>query len=378
MVDSMALLRHEPSSKSEAAGGFSPEVVRGGAGLFELLEDWKALFSRAKTPQVFFHPAWVLSWLEVLHNRGEPVTLVIRGPDGSLAGILPMFEVPAIGGRGLWPMGAHSADRFEPLLAGSEPALLRAFWSGLEGLLEDHVFAWLPLVPAAFLEASDETYRSDGRMRRKIRPRVPHQYWEREAGVGFDAFLSAAMRKKSRKGLERQRRQLAEKGDLRWEHHREPEAVARFLPELQSLEAASWKGGAGVGLFSNPAVARFYRLLLPRLAAEGLVELSCLRVGEISVAYELALLAGRCRLVHNMAFLPDFAAYSPGMQLLLRNFERVFAGPVGRVDFLQGGHAYKGRFANRQARLMDLSLFAGGWAGRLNGWTFRRLAGRRG
>ena len=74
---------------------------------------------------------------------------------------------------------------------------------------------------------------------------------------------------KKRKELRRQRKRLADTGDLTSTTTAEPAALTAALLDFLSLEAAGWKGRAGTAAKRNDAVRCFVVEAVTALAAEG-------------------------------------------------------------------------------------------------------------
>ena len=358
---------------------YSARVLCGWNEANSIQAEWNELFQQASFPQVFYSHAWIGTVCDTLIDSRKLRVLTLWGgePGETLMALVPFFEVAALGGKGLWPASAHSGDLFDPLLRQENPALLSAFWTALEGLQASYQFVWFPLLSSRFCQAPLGPPEGMKWGAPVCRARTPNLYLERPEGLDFDTFLKESMRRKSRQNLGRQIRKLEERGEVLWEILREPETVGRFIPEIESIERESWKGRDGLGLFSNKQVGAFYRRVLPRLADEGILEITCLRVGGFSVAYEMTFFRDHTRLVHNQAFLPDYASHSPGLLLLVRNLERVFAEGVARVDFLQGDLEFKRRFTNQRQDLFDMAFFAPTFWGKVNAAVFHWLTRKR-
>ncbi|CDZ94918.1 GNAT family N-acetyltransferase [Pseudomonas saudiphocaensis] len=92
--------------------------------------------------------------------------------------------------------------------------------------------------------------------------------------------------------------------------------IAQCLQTLEAVEAASWKGDNGVGIFSPGPHRDWIIRALTSLAAEGHVRVVQLSLEGRCISYRLGLL-DRGRLYdYNIAFLPEFASLGSGRLLL--------------------------------------------------------------
>ncbi|MGE6320368.1 GNAT family N-acetyltransferase [Pseudomonas oryzihabitans] len=85
---------------------------------------------------------------------------------------------------------------------------------------------------------------------------------------------------------------------------------------LQALEALSWKGSEGVGIFSGARRQRWMQVALQGLAAEDGLRIVLLEHQGVCLSYRLGLLQGGRLYDYNIAFHPDHAALGSGRLLL--------------------------------------------------------------
>lgn len=309
----------------------------------------------------------MFTWLETLGKEMAVVGIISRDSSGKLAGCLPLFEIPAIKGKGLWPFCAQSADNFSPLLENPESPALVALLGGVQELLSHYHFVWLPLLHQNTVESHWLPNCTSLALHPKIRERTETRLLE-VPSISFEEFSKETMGKKSRQNLRRAERQLKEQGTLLHETFQTPEAVRKFFPEMVSLEHISWKGENGLGIFSKAEITSFYAKLLPAAADAGELRLSALRLNEYAIAFEIAFIHKDYYGIHSQSFLPDYQKYSPGKQLLMRNYQWAFEHHFKVIDFMQGDIPFKERITNRHEKLIDLSFFAPTRIGRFHRW----------
>ncbi|WP_322616617.1 GNAT family N-acetyltransferase [Pseudomonas sp. BIC9C] len=89
-----------------------------------------------------------------------------------------------------------------------------------------------------------------------------------------------------------------------------------LLQELSEVEAVSWKGDEGVGIFSDARHRLWMDRAFTALAARGLVRVVVLELEGRCISYRLGLLEQGRLYDYNLAFLPQYADLGSGRVLL--------------------------------------------------------------
>lgn len=159
-----------------------------------------------------------------------------------------------------------------------------------------------------------------------------------------------------------------------------------LVERLQAVEAASWKGAEGVGIFSGIQRRRWMQLALLGLAAEDVLRVVILEQAGICISYRLGLLQNGRLYDYSIAFHPDYAALGSG-RLLLDEWLRwgLEAGwewvDASRVSLQNSSHQLHERqtdscehwrwsLYSRSAKGLLLALLTSGWQ------LFKRLRHR--
>ena len=159
-----------------------------------------------------------------------------------------------------------------------------------------------------------------------------------------DLKRSGSTRKKLRQDWNR----LATLGAADVVNEREPERVRAAFEVFLAMEGESWKGDRGTALMSNTRSAAFTRRLICDLAAQKDASVALLRVGGKAVAAQVLLYCGRTAYTWKTAFDADYAKYSPGMLLIDKVTDELFAAGIEAIDScaVEGsfmGHLWTGR-----------------------------------
>ena len=315
----MAPLPVPPSDSGHANGLVTVELV----GAHDLTaahrRAWQKLADHALDPNVFYEPAFALAALEHLPGMASVrLGFVWHGAaeDGMLCAVIPI-EL-----QRRWPLCCRAAVGWRhpfavltnPLLApGSEEMALGAFLDHLAHLRGTPRYVIWPLLADANAAAQAisqfakalgrQTFVVSGSQRAVLNC---HQ------AVGFLEGITA----KRRKEMRRQRRRLAESGDVAHLTATDGEELERAVEEFLGLEALGWKGRAGTAARQDKGTAAFLRA-----AVMGLSEVSKTRVDSLLVcgrlvASTVTLRSGTSGSLWKIAHDEAHASQAPGIQLL--------------------------------------------------------------
>jgi CelD/BcsL family acetyltransferase involved in cellulose biosynthesis len=281
---------------------------------------WRALHARALEPNPFYAPDFVLAGLRHLPD-GERMRLLMIWRETStartLAGVLPLADgrrryvlpVPVVVAADLY--GNLSTPLIDPenpcevwtaILAALDAAGLRALL-----LPNAHRDGYSQI---ALAHACSETGRAvaalDNHERALLR--------SREEGA---TYLRATLETRRRKEADRQRRRLAEQGELEFRVARSPDEVSAALEAFLDLESAGWKGRRGTDLKGAPGTAAFIRDMARGMATQSAIRVVSLTSGERLVASGIVVLSGTRAFYIKTTYDEALARFSPGLLLTL-------------------------------------------------------------
>lgn len=97
-----------------------------------------------------------------------------------------------------------------------------------------------------------------------------------------------------------------------------PDAMSMgpLLRIISEVEAVSWKGDEGVGIFATPQSRQWVERAFTALAGQGLVRVVMLELNGRCISYRLGLLEQGRLYDYNLAFLPQYADLGSGRVLL--------------------------------------------------------------
>jgi CelD/BcsL family acetyltransferase involved in cellulose biosynthesis len=289
------------------------------AGLAGVAAEWQALARRAVEPNVFYEPAFALAAAPALAPDAGAVLVRAAGQQ-QLIGLFPCrieprrygVRLPLLAGwaHEYGPLGTPlvDADALHPTVAAfldhvaddpKLPKLLRMPYQ-----VEDGPVA--TALVSVMAQRGGRTARFDRHQRALLAPPKDR------AG-----YLDAALGRKKRKELGRQRRRLDEAGGLQLTFAGTPAEAAEALADFLALEARGWKGAAGTAATQSDAIRRFMESAVAGLAAQGQARVARLVHADRAIAAGVLLTSGRGAWFWKIAHDEDAARASPGVQLTL-------------------------------------------------------------
>lgn len=279
-------------------------------------EQWRELAASAAEANPFYEPWMLLPALRAFAARDRvEVVLAFRGD--VLCGLFPVAYR-----RGRAELWRH------PYCYLTAPLLRR----GCERIA---MRCWLDAMAARSALVRIEDMPAAGHVRMHLVDELNERGWPalvtqahtravlRRAG-STDEFLARALAGKRRKEFRRQRARLSELGALTTDELPPGADPRPFIDELLALEAAGWKGRAGVASLPDRA---FLEQMAAGAAREGRLQMLALRLDGRPLALKLNLFAGEGAFAFKIAFDESFARFSPGVLLELDNVERAHRIP---------------------------------------------------
>ncbi len=287
------------------------------AGLADVADAWRDLCARAAEPNVFYEPAFALAAAPVLgHGAGA---VLVWSPEGRLMGLFPTrvdrhryglpFALLAAWTHAYGPLGTPLVDRDRMA------EVVATFF--------DHVQA-APDLPKLVLipDLADGTVAralADGALCRggRVRDFEPRRRALLATADDAATYLKAAVGKRRRQELARQRHKLAARGALACTFETDPAGADTAFAAFLALERSGWKGRAGTAAALDDDIAGFMRRAVAALAREHKVIAACLRHAGRPIAVTLAIRSGDGAWLWKIAYDEAEAQSSPGVQVTL-------------------------------------------------------------
>ncbi|MGX9392450.1 GNAT family N-acetyltransferase [Nitrobacteraceae bacterium UC4446_H13] len=229
------------------------------------------------------------------------------------------------------------------------PAMLAAIQQDpeLPKVLHLHSFEQETLCYAALQR---ELTRQGGAQR--ILDETNRPYATRDEGIK----KSGSTRKKLRQDWNR----LSALGAVDVVNDRTPVQVTEAFEAFLKLEQASWKGARGTALLCDAADAAFVRELAAKLSAEGRTSVALLRVDGKAIAAQVVMYSGRTAYTWKTAFDADYARYSPGMLLVDKVTEQLFADPaIESIDSCSYEDGFMAKLWTARRKMVEMLVHVG-------------------
>jgi CelD/BcsL family acetyltransferase involved in cellulose biosynthesis len=299
-----------------------------------LLEAWEHLAERPLERNVFAESWMLLPALETLvHDEEARAGIVVDTSTHEVLGVFPFVRnrrwnrLPITVASG-W---IHEQSYLgTPLLHPAPELAKHAIVGFLDALAAEHLVEFndvagdgefMHLLMEVIAERKLGWLLTDSVTRPVLRPRDD-----------ADSYLAEALDGDARRKLRSKEKGLRAVGPLRTEVAEVSSEVEAWLETFIRLEASGWKGAQGGALAHNPGARRYVEVVVREACRRGRVMALTLRVGDRPVAMKLNLSSGDEWFAYKIAYDPDFARFSPGLQLEVENIRRVHS--LGKVRWM--------------------------------------------
>jgi CelD/BcsL family acetyltransferase involved in cellulose biosynthesis len=286
--------------------------------LATLADPWRELAARALEPNVFYEPAFALAAAPAFGSDAGVVLVWADTARQRLIGFFPAriaawrrgFLLPTALGwtHPYGPLGTPLVDRDHATSAISA-------WLDFIARERSLPKRWLlPLLPSegAFAAALTSALAAGGGHCVLF---AQHQRALLAPTQDRAGYLDSALSAKKRKELARQRRRLAEGGEVATVIAAGRAATAPALEDFMTLERKGWKGRGGTAAAQDAVVGRFMREAVLQLAETDQARIARLTIGTRTLAAGILLNSGAAGWFWKIAYDEDAARSSPGVQL---------------------------------------------------------------
>jgi CelD/BcsL family acetyltransferase involved in cellulose biosynthesis len=187
------------------------------------------------------------------------------------------------------------------------------------------------------------------------------------------AEVLARLPKKTRWTIRKGEAELRGRGTLTYQEITSHDSAPGLIEDIYSIEARSWKHGAGTAITSQSRQQEFYEALIPCAAIAGVLSAHVLRLDNYPIAYILGIAADDGVFLDlKESFDQTYSGFSPGHVLKKFAIEALIARGTRTYDFMGNCEDYKMRWTDRTYRVETLSLVNRNLIGRLI--RFRQFA----
>jgi CelD/BcsL family acetyltransferase involved in cellulose biosynthesis len=318
------------------------EVVTDLSRLHELEDDWRAL--AVLRENAFVTPEWFFAWHRQYGSERDLDVVAVRGPDGTLRGVMPLTRDESAHPTALKVGGANLADHLHPVARGGAEEVEVAAVAGRK--LGAEIDRWNAIVlnnvdldagwPRAMASAAHVSLASiSSRQTQMPYIRLPES-WE--------AYLAGRSRN-LRSQLKRKLRRLERGHEVRFRRTADVHELDRDLKTFFRLHDARWDPRGGSSSKTERARA-FHHDFSAAALKLGWLRLWFMEVDGEPVAAWYGWCLGSRYSYYLAGFSPRWSRASVGLLLLAHTVRAAIEEGAAEYDMLLGEERYKQRFAN--------------------------------
>jgi CelD/BcsL family acetyltransferase involved in cellulose biosynthesis len=285
--------------------------------LFALGADWDDLVQNAAEENAYYSPRYAQALLQ-FHQPGQNVRALAVRKGSRLIGLLP-YVAERWRWAGLAEVNVAWTNPYifssTPLLSRTElDAAVEALLDAMEQNRRVHRFWLLPAcnvdgpVAQAFTRALSARGLACETLNVFDRPVL-------RSGATFEEHMEAHVSSKRRRELRRNRRRIAEAGELSFRSYTEGAGLDDGLEAFLRIEKSGWKGEQGTALDCTEAGGRFARAALGGGGPAPIGRADMLCLDDVAIAVSMSIQTGRTAFTIKCAFDEAFRAHSAGLLL---------------------------------------------------------------
>jgi CelD/BcsL family acetyltransferase involved in cellulose biosynthesis len=296
---------------------------------------WNELAGR--TPSSFFSSFdYVRTAWQHFHGTKERLFILVFSEADTILGIAPFCiiqrRIRGIPCRIVRFIAAWEGDRPQILTARSEIET----WRTLFRFLENEFTSWeiLDLIeqPVEGLKDSGWSFLPQSGWYWESQPDVVDYY--NLLGGSWEEYFSGLSGKTRQKWRSKINHLAAAPGGYKVERIAYPAGIREALARFVAIEQSGWKAGTKIGVGKDQKHHSFYEDLVIRLAGKEQVMFHFLKIGQVDAAGFFCFMHGDVIYGRHTAYLPAYAAYSPGLILLAEIIRESCMGKWRELDLL--------------------------------------------
>jgi CelD/BcsL family acetyltransferase involved in cellulose biosynthesis len=309
------------------------QEIRGPGMLAELEPEWSGLWQRSPSATPFQAPAWLLPWWRAF-APGDVFSLA-AWQGSRLVALAPTYLERGPLGHRLLPIGVSLSD-YQDILVDAEAG--DTVCGSLVQRMADFAPAW---------DAWEITELAPGAWALNLlAPATCEQSVTRSSACPVLSFPAGAeslddvLACRRRRAMRGARNRAARRGRVEIAAA-ETHTALPMLETLIRLHRARWQGRGETGIMADPRVQQFHREAVPRLLANGMLQLFELRIAEAPAGIYYGLRHRDRAYGYIIGFDPAYEFESPGVILLAHAIEHAIRDGAREFHFLRGQERYK-------------------------------------
>lgn len=347
----------ERASRAAEAGAYTFEIISDGSRLAALRTAWNSLYGRAERPYVAQSFDWVAcSWDTVARPRGERLHCLVMRHQGEVVLIWPLFVRRRWGfWRDAYGAAAGATEYTELLLDRRfrEGDLLATAWRLLHSSCPAH------LIRLRRVRAGSDLARFLADQPVMVTSVNEAPYTSFAGYATWDDYLNDRTGN-LRRGTNRQRRRLAERGSVTVDLITENPLFDAAVEELFRWKRRQFHDRGEDLIAASPENEAFWKQVHTLPGLVGKVVIFALKVNDRIVAAELSCVDDSRVELFVRAYDPSWARYAPGKLLNAHCLRWAFDRGLG-YDFRIGTEPYKYLWADRVCVAVNYEIVSAPW-----------------
>ena len=316
----------------KAHAGLETTVVRDLGAVDRILPAWAGLWERCVNATPFQRPEWLRAWMACFQPQHPFVIVVWLGTQ--IIGLAPLLIYRCEDQRVLALMGGGVSDYLDVLV---DPSFADEALAMIWERIKREASNW-DVIDLTDLPATSALLREP--------PRPWPWVIEMHDACPVLSFptagktLSDIVPHRHLRNLGNARNRLARIGNSQIEIA-SLETLPAFLDAIVKLHSCRWAQDGLPGMFSDPAIRKFHRLVAPQLLEKGILRLYGLRAEGQLIAALYAFFEKETAYYYLQGFDFGWRWFSPGTQILGAVIEDALREGKKKIDFLRGRESYK-------------------------------------
>lgn len=339
-----------------------------------LVSEWEEIVQRSDELDLFLSPSWMMLWYKTVMNaHSEPAVVWVKGPDGRLAGVLPLVRSR----RYFGPIPCTLYELAgEELVCGDHLGLVTSPTDFIDvyGMVRDWLLARAADGALVCLVALDAEGHFATSLQRDVEERAKR--WRQimpdiaprlSLPTSYEAY-EKLLNPKRRRLIRANWRRLYSEHNATFHCNDEIVPLESVLDEWFVLHDTLWASRGRHTSLKNNHLREFLRQFCREAARRGWLRLHQLRVNHRLIGGLIVFHWKNRAYFYQLGWTPDFASYGIGELIFTHSIHVAIEEGLSVVDFLRGQQPYK-FWLRAQPHLMTGVEFACGCPGRQLFWA---------
>jgi CelD/BcsL family acetyltransferase involved in cellulose biosynthesis len=322
------------------------ELIQGKENISRLSSDWDKLFARAKNASVYLSHAWIQTFIDEEHCKGELCFIAVwNGKE--LAALLPIC-IQNIFGIRIGKLISTEVPSYLGLLV--DPDYPSAISIVAETWIKEKVAHVFHDKHVSSLDEATHNFVTELK-HRGFNYKYGYQRisYGIELGCSFDEYMQKNKSGKRRRKLGYAERQLFNSGNVEVKNYKGKEITSEILKRIAQVQEESWLKQRGASVLKEP----FYQKLLTSMSQAGFGSVWLMTIDGDDAAFAFTSIAHETLYYQYVAFKLKYeSSLSIGQMLLMQIIRDACDKNVRYFEFGHGEGGYKRFWSNQSSNVL--------------------------